>query len=144
MTMFALRKNVTLSPASPLWRLSFRSARPPAALALAGYIRSETCPRRIDRLLHILSEDFGSYAPCEQWCYPCPKVRLGSNGPYIISEHDKSVSSKLDSISNNGHFEPQSSPLPRFGKFWCKFPERSSPANPLQRLSFKLVAPPAR
>ena len=26
MTMFALRKNVTLSPASPLWRLSFRSA----------------------------------------------------------------------------------------------------------------------
>ena len=34
MTMFALRKNVTLSPASPLWRLSFRSAQAPGALRL--------------------------------------------------------------------------------------------------------------
>ncbi len=40
MTMFALRKNVTLSPDSPLWRLSFRSVAPPAALTL-GRIKQE-------------------------------------------------------------------------------------------------------
>ena len=35
---------------------------------------------------HVLCKDCGSYAPCEHWCYRCPKVSLGSNGPYIISE----------------------------------------------------------
>ena len=52
MTMFALRKNVTLSPAIPLWRLSFRSAKPPARCAWPDQtgVKLPAAARTCDRL----------------------------------------------------------------------------------------------